>query len=458
MAFQPEVGDLFPALEQEEQLAYRELHVVEIREVLRLWALGRGIRSIARQAHVDRKTVRRYIKVAQELGLERGAVEVAVSDELLADVVRALRPGAPPAAGAMRAHCRAHRELLEGWLKEGCRGPKLVKLLARHSGVTVPLRTMQRFVAEDLGRPDRSTVRVVNPEPGVLEMDFLQLGVYTELATGESRTLHALLLTASVSRHQFLWPCLSQTLQDVIEGLEAAWEFFGGVFPFLLPDNLKAVVTQADPVAPAFNRDFVEYAQSRGFQIDPARVRKPKDKARVERQVRYVRDDYFRGERFGSLEEARIEARRWCLEDAGMRSHGTTRRQPLEAFEQHEKAHLLPAPTKPYDTPRWGDYAVGRDHAVVVGYALYSVPYGLGEVTLRALDDLETADIYEIVTARHRTGSMVVTSNRSPDEWLAQMADPLHAQALVDRFSNNAYDLVIEGESYRKRQKPRLDP
>ena len=78
------------------------------------------------------------------------------------------------------------------------------------------------------------------------------------------------------------------------------------------------------------------------------------------------------------------------------------------------------------------------------------------DLALRPLDAMETADLYELVTARHQTGSMIVTSNRAPEEWLAMLADPLHAQALVDRFCNNAYDLVIEGESYRKRQKPRL--
>ncbi len=76
------------------------------------------------------------------------------------------------------------------------------------------------------------------------------------------------------------------------------------------------------------------------------------------------------------------------------------------------------------------------------------------DLALRALDERETSDLYEIVTARHRKASMVVTSNRDPSEWLGMMADPMHAQALVDRFANNAYDLVIEGESYRRRQKP----
>ncbi len=62
----------------------------------------------------------------------------------------------------------------------------------------------------------------------------------------------------------------------------------------------------------------------------------------------------------------------------------------------------------------------------------------------------------EILTERHRCASIIVTSNREPDERLATFADPMRAQAAIDRFTSNTYDLVIEGESYRQRLKPKL--
>jgi DNA replication protein DnaC len=80
------------------------------------------------------------------------------------------------------------------------------------------------------------------------------------------------------------------------------------------------------------------------------------------------------------------------------------------------------------------------------------------DFALRPMDAVETNDFSEIVLHRHRRASMIVTSNRDPSEWLSMLAEPLLAQALVDRLANNAYDLVIEGESYRSRQKPRLAP
>lgn len=77
------------------------------------------------------------------------------------------------------------------------------------------------------------------------------------------------------------------------------------------------------------------------------------------------------------------------------------------------------------------------------------------DFALDAMDPQESRDAYELLTERHRSGSTIVTSNRGPDEWLATFADQVRAQSALDRFTNAAYDLVIEGETYRSRQKPR---
>lgn len=75
----------------------------------------------------------------------------------------------------------------------------------------------------------------------------------------------------------------------------------------------------------------------------------------------------------------------------------------------------------------------------------------------RPMDAADTIDFADIIEVRHRKASMIMTSNRDTSEWQAMMAEQLQAQAVVDRFTNNAHDLVIEGESYRKQQKPKLD-
>ena len=78
----------------------------------------------------------------------------------------------------------------------------------------------------------------------------------------------------------------------------------------------------------------------------------------------------------------------------------------------------------------------------------------LDDFALDVMQTDESRDIYEILLERHRAGSIIVTSNRGPDEWLAAFADPLRAQSAIDRFTSNAYDLLMEGDSYRSRLKP----
>src|SRR5262249_32108680 len=163
--------------------------------------------------------------------------------------------------------------------------------------------------------------------------------------TGRRRRFRAWIFTPSVSRYRFVYPCSEETTASAIEACEAAWAFYGGVFTVIIPDNTKTIVHTADALAPRLVTAFLEYAQARRFHVDPTRVRSPKDKARVERSVRDVRDDCFAGEALHSIDDARHRAHTWCADEYGMRRHSTTGRMPREHFETDEKAKLLPAPT-----------------------------------------------------------------------------------------------------------------
>ena len=138
----------------------------------------------------------------------------------------------------------------------------------------------------------------------------------------------------------------------------------------------------------------MEYAQSRGFAIDPARVRTPTDKPRVERAVPYARRNFFAGEDFADLADVRARAEVWCTETAGMRVHGTTQCRPIEAFRAEEAPLLVPVPVAPFDVPRWSEPKVHRDFHVEVDKALYSAPHHLIGQRLKARRDSLSVKLY----------------------------------------------------------------
>ena len=253
--------------------------------------------------------------------------------------------------------------------------------LLTRQGTVVPERTLHRYALEVLGvgRSARTTtVRVADGEPGSeLQVDFGKMGLIADPDSGRRRVVYALIFTACYSRHCFVWLSFRQTTEAVIAGFEAAWAFFGGVFGVVIPDNTSAIVEQADRLDPRFNQAFVEYAQARGFLIDPARVRKPTDKPRVERVVPFTSSSMFDGETFVDLDHAQRHAELWCRERAGLRTHGTTQCRPAEIFALEERPRLRPAPTAPYDLPAYATAKVHRDHHIEVAKALYSIPGNL---------------------------------------------------------------------------------
>ena len=82
-------------------MAYREIGVVEVREVLRRWVRGQSVRSIARQCGMDRKSVGRYIEAAEEAGLCVGAPDAAVSEEFASRDWGTVQVGAPVTSGSV---------------------------------------------------------------------------------------------------------------------------------------------------------------------------------------------------------------------------------------------------------------------------------------------------------------------------------------------------------------------
>jgi transposase len=276
-------------------MAFREVAVTEIREVLRAWLAGAGLRRVAEQAGVDRKTARRYVEAALQAGLVRAAGAGQLTDELIGQVAQAVRPARPGGHGQPWDQLEAGRAEIEAQVKAGLSVVKIGVLLERR-GVVVPYRTLHRFCVERCGfGKTAATVRVADGEPGAeCQLDFGYLGLLADPVTGQRRKVHALIFTACYSRHVFIWLTFSQTLTALIAGCEAAWEFFGGVFRVLVPDNASAIVADADAVNPRFTAGWLDYAQHCGFVTDPARVRSPKDKPRVERAVQYVRGNFLR--------------------------------------------------------------------------------------------------------------------------------------------------------------------
>ncbi|MCB9662461.1 MAG: IS21 family transposase [Sandaracinaceae bacterium] len=375
-------------------MSYRELSMIEVKEVLRRREAGQALREIARETGLDRKTVRRYVDAAAEVPAD-AAPEVRVQQAVQAVQVRAPQP-----RSEARERLETHRELISGWLNPADKKTRALRLTKVHAllqrrGVDVTYATLCRWAHDELGwRERKPTIRVDDPEPGQeAQADFGKMGMLFDPAQGRMRQLWCLVVTLTFSRMQFVWPTFEQTTEAVCEGLDAAWAFFGGVPARVLVDNASAMVTSASSTSPRINDAFADYAQARDFFVDTTRVRRPKDKARVENQVPFARESWWDGETFVDLDDARRASLKWC-HDAAERIHGTTQRVVREHYESEEKSCMKEAPTAPFDVPLWTTAQVHPDHHINVQRALYSVPTRYIGKEVRVRSDRSIVRIY----------------------------------------------------------------
>ena len=301
---------------------------MEIAEVIHRWQAGVGQQQISLGTGLSRNTVRKYVAATKAMGIDKGGPPPGE------DQLSRLAVVSPSGSRQVQT---SRQDMLEPWadqIYQWLTGDRLqmtrIQELLAARGCSVSYPSLRRFVIKRHWRkPGRTTVRMEDTPPGeVAEADFGRLGMITDPETGRRRTVWAMLIVLCHSRHCFLWPMHLQKLEDFIAGLEAAWDFFDGKPQYPVIDNFPAAVVGPDPLNPVLTRGFLEYAQHRGFIVDPARTGHPKDRPKVERGVPYARERFFKGADFNG--PGPHEGRGSAVVSAGGRNAGP-RHHPQEA-------------------------------------------------------------------------------------------------------------------------------
>lgn len=355
-------------------MARRQVSMNEIIEMIYQWHQGGSIKSIERSLGFDRKTIRKYVKWAQNVGVQRGESFPEETD--LIGRIKALTDSSLLREAPVRDLIRPHDDWIEGVIKDPMVTAKQVwRLFREEKGIGVSYCTMKRYLRArfQLGAP-AVTVRIEVEVGSQAQVDLGYAGMMVDPLTGKLRRAWAFIMTLSYSRHRFVRFIFRQDVKHWVDCHIRAFEFFGGVPASIVLDNLKAGVIKADLYDPMLNRAYGELERHYGFVADPAKAGKPKHKGKVERGVPVVRKHLLAGRSFRDSEEANQRALRWCREEIGLEVHGTTKRKPFEVFQKEEAPQLRPLPSESFECPEWKECTVHPDHHIVFDRSYYSLP------------------------------------------------------------------------------------
>ena len=373
-------------------MARRTIPMIEVNEVIFRWHRGDTFAEIARSLGPDRKTIRKYVAMAKELGLSQDA-PLPPEHELAALLAPVRRAASKPPATPGKDRLKPYHERLGQWAKDGRVTIKQMWRLLKeeHPELVIGYTCLREYVREHF-RPieQTSTVRLFIPAGLQAQVDFGYVGLMLDPETGKKRKTWAFIMTLSHSRYRFVRFVFSQDARTWADCHVRAFAFFGAVPKTVLLDNLKAGVIKPDLYDPTLNRLYRDLERHYGFAADPAKVETPEHKGRVERSVPLVRNQLLAGRSFADIDEANDFALHWCRDMNGLDIHATTKRRPREAFEQEERSAMLPLPELPFEDATWQEATVHHDHLVIVKGAYYSVPtrYIGKKVWVRASDRL----------------------------------------------------------------------
>ena len=339
-------------------------------EVLFHWQKGQNKTQIAVSLGISRPTVRKYLKVAQAAGLTMGSDSAELA-RILDEIQIAAKPTSV-SPGAVRQGIASHEQTIKLWLDEPDMTAKQIKRLLAEKGEVFGYTSIKRYVREL--KPNTSGAVTVRLETDAGDQGQVDFGQVTLLLGEVKKKVWAFVMVLSYSRHRFVRFVERQDTSTWLDCHIRAFEFFNGCPKTVLLDNLKAGVVKTDLYDPTINRAYAELERHYGFVADPAKVRTPEHKGKVERSMPTVRQQLVAGRQYLDLADANEKAIAWSLTGIGMDDHGTTHEKPVLRFERDEKACLIPLPTSRFESPLWKECKVHPDHHVVFDKSYYSVP------------------------------------------------------------------------------------
>jgi len=384
---------------------YQHFTALDIYDILQRWHRGYSLRQISRALGIDRKTIRRYLKLAAKAGVfrEQPLPEKAeLLPRLAASIPNNERPR--PARDVFEPYRDEIRTLIDNPSDPLLPKTAFEVICTRHPDMArASYSTFKRFVreAEFASRPLASTCRFETPAGEEAQLDYARMGLLMNPLTQKGRVVHAFIATLSFSRLKYVEFVFTQDQKSFVASHQRMFDFWGGVPKCFVIDNLKNGVLKPDLYDPRLNRLYQELAEHYGFFIDTARVRRPKDKGKVERTVPVVRELFRKLKALeGNPEIARANhlAQEWARWDNGMKVHGTTGLKPYEVFQELEKPMLLPLPEQPFEIATWKEAKVHADQFIQFEKKFYSLPevYTGKSVWVRGTDKIvEIFDDFE---------------------------------------------------------------
>ncbi len=348
------------------------LSVQKTREILRLrFECKLSERKIATSCDIARSTVSDYLRRAAEAGLE-WPLPKEVKER---DLVKLLFPSQK---GGRRRHPAPDWPRVRTDLTSP--GVTLLLLWEEYRSEHSAGYSYSHYC--ELYGAWRSTIdpvmHIEHKAGDKLFVDYAgQTVAVTDSATGEERRAQVFVATLGASNYTYAEATWTQSLPDWIGAHVRAFAFYGGVPRLLVPDNLKSGVTAACYYDPQINATYTRMAVHYGVAVLPARVRRPKDKAKVESGVRVVETRILakmRNRTFFSLAEVN-EAIEELLEELNGRPFQKLPGSRHSHFEERDAPALGPLPLAPYVYAEWKKARAGLNYHVLVDKHHYSVPY-----------------------------------------------------------------------------------